>query len=285
MVDHYAILPCNGLDKCAGVISGEIAKKLCENTKNEIICPVYSRVAKAKYNKIAAKHSLLVIDGCLTRCASKLAVEKNFKISRRITVTEEAKNHNIELTRNLSLLENENALIEFILNGLNNDEEKVTQPAVETSSSISFEYETYQNGKFIFRVPKNPEVWFNENDCWAYVTGNRARIGVIDFVQQNLSDILYFTPPEMGAEIEQFGEVGEIESSKSIIDIISPVSGTVISINETLVQHPELINENPYELGWIAEIELTGFESDKELLIGFDKYFEIMKKKVEGLNG
>jgi len=115
--------------------------------------------------------------------------------------------------------------------------------------------------------------------------GNRARIGVTDFVQQNLSDILYFTPPIMGAEIDQFGEVGEIESSKSVFEVISPLSGKVISINDTLVQQPELINENPYELGWIAEIELADFESDKELLIGFDKYFEIMKRKVVNLNG
>ncbi len=284
MVENYAILPCNGLDKCAGVISREIAIKLCENAKNEIICPVYSRVAEAKYNKIAGKHSVLVIDGCLTRCASKLAAEKNLKISRKVTITEEAKNHNIELKSNLRLLENENALIEIILNGLNNAEDKVPQPSAETSSVINFEYETYQNGKFIFRVPKNPEVYFNENDCWAFVVGNRARIGVTDFVQQNLSDILYFTPPEIGAEIDQFGEVGEIESSKSVFELISPVSGKVISINETLVQKPELINENPYELGWIAELELTDFESDQELIIGFDKYFEIMKKKVEDLN-
>jgi glycine cleavage system H protein len=285
MVENYAILPCNGLDKCAGIISGEIAIRLCENAKNEIICPVYYRVAEAKYKKIAAKRTLLVIDGCLTRCASKLATEKNLKISQKLTITEEAKNHNIELKSNLRLLEKENTLIEIIVNGLNNAEEKVSQPAFETNSLINFEYETYQNGKFIFRVPKNPEVWFNENDYWAYVIGNRARIGVTDFVQQKLSDILYFTPPEMGSEIDQFGEVGEIESSKSIIDIISPVSGTVISINETLVQKPELINENPFELGWIAELELKDFESDKELLIGFDKYFEIMKKKVEDLNG
>jgi glycine cleavage system H protein len=115
--------------------------------------------------------------------------------------------------------------------------------------------------------------------------GNRARIGITDFVQKSLSDILYFTPPDIGAEIDQFGEVGEIESSKSIFELISPVSGTVISINETLVQKPELLNENPYESGWVAELELTDFESDKELLIGFDTYFKIMKKKVEEFNG
>jgi glycine cleavage system H protein len=284
LVENYAILPCNGLDKCAGAISREIAIKLCENGKNEIICPVYYRVAEAKYNKIADNRPLLVIDGCQTRCASKLAAEKKIKISRKVTVTEEAKNYNIELKSNLRLLENENALIEIILKKLNTVEDKVSLFSDETNIVYNFSYRTYQNGKFIFRVPKNPEVYFNENDCWAYVVGNQARIGVTDFVQQNLSDILYFTPPDIGAEIDQFGEVGEIESSKSVFELISPVSGRVISINETLIQNPELINENPFELGWIAELVLTDFENDKELLIGFDKYFEIMKKKVEDLN-
>jgi len=284
MIENYVILPCNGLDKCAGVISGELAIKLSENASNEIICPVFYRVAGAKYNKIASEHPLLVIDGCQTRCASKLAAEKNLKISKKLTITEEAKNHNIELKRNLRLLENENALIEIILNGLINTDDKITPFSDETKFVYNFEYATFQKDKFIFRVPKNPEVYFNENDCWAYVIGNRARIGVTDFVQQNLSDILYFTPPDIGAEIDQFGEVGEIESSKSIFDLISPVSGKVVSINNTLEQKPELINENPYESGWIAELELNDFESDKELLIGFNKYFEIMKKKVEDFN-
>jgi len=285
MVENYAVLPCNGLDKCAGVISGAIAIKLCENGKNEMICPVFYRVAETKYNKIAGAHALLVIDGCQTRCASKLAAEKNLKVSRKILVTEEAKNHNIELKSNLRLQEKENALIEIILNELNKTEDKVTQVPDETNPLFGLEYETFQNGKFIFRVPKDQEVYFNENDCWAYVIGNRARIGVTDFVQQNLSDILYFTPPDIGAEIDQFGEAGDIESSKSVFEVISPVSGKVIAINEELVQKPELINENPYEKGWMVELELTDFENDKELLIGFEKYFEIMKKKVEDLNG
>ncbi len=284
MLENHAILPCNGLDKNAGVISREIAIKLCENANNKIICPVYYRVAEGKYNKIAGEHSLLVIDGCQTRCASKLAAEKNLKVSRRVTISEEAKSHNIELKSNLRLLENENTLIEIILNGLNSPEDKVALSSDETTVFNKFDYETYQHGKFLFRVPANPEIYFNENDCWAYVIGNRARIGVTDFVQQNLSDILYFTPPEIGTEIDQFGEAGEIESSKSVFELVSPVSGKVISINEALIGKPELLNENPYELGWVAEIELTNFEDDKELLIGFDKYFEIMKKKVEDIN-
>ena len=285
MVENYAVLPCNGLDKCAGVISGELAKQLCQNGENEMICPVFYRVAEAKYNKSAAEHPLLVIDGCHTRCASKLAAEKKLKISGKVNITEEAKKHNVEINDHLRLRENEFLLIEKILTGLNQSEEKVTRFSDEKSDAFDFSYTTFQHGKFLFRVPENPEVYFNENDCWACVSGNRARIGVTDFVQQNLSDILYFTPPGMGAEIDQFGEAGEIESSKSVFEIISPVSGAVVAINDLLVKKPELINENPYESGWIAELELRDFEGDKELLIGFDKYFEIMKKKVEELNG
>jgi glycine cleavage system H protein len=285
MAENFAVLPCNGLDKTAGVISGALAIKLCEDSGNEIICPVFYRVSEARYNRIAGEHPLLVIDGCNTRCASKLAAEKNLKISRKITVAEEAKNHHIELKNNLRLYEKENALVEIILSGLKAGEDKATPIPGRTDGSYKFNYSTFQNGKFIFRVPDNPEVYFNENDCWAYVVGNHARIGVTDFVQQNLSDILFFTPPDIGAKIDQFGEVGEIESSKSVFELISPVSGKVISINKMLVQKPELLNENPYELGWIAEIELTDFESDIELLIGFEKYFEIMKRKVEELNG
>jgi len=267
------------------VISRELAVKLCENAKNEIICPVFYRVSESKYNKIANEHPLLVIDGCQTRCASKLAAEKNLKVSRKLTITEEAKTYNVDLKSNLRLKDNENGLIEIILNELNKAEDKITQTSVETLPSFHFDYDTFQHGKFIFRVPKNPEIYFNENDCWACVIGNRARIGVTDFVQQNLSDILYFTPPEIGDEIDQFGEAGDIESSKSVFELISPVSGKVVTINEELVQKPEMINENPYEKGWMAEIELTDFDSDKELLIGFEKYFEIMKRKVEALNG
>ncbi|MGB9810018.1 MAG: glycine cleavage system protein H, partial [Caldanaerobacter sp.] len=123
--------------------------------------------------------------------------------------------------------------------------------------------------------------YFNENDCWAYVAGNRARVGVTDYVQQSLSDIMFFNPPEVGVEVEQFGELGAIESAKAVFEVVSPVSGKVVRVNEELVSSPELINEDPYKKGWIAELELTDFESDRELLLDFDKYFEILKRKVD----
>jgi len=142
-------------------------------------------------------------------------------------------------------------------------------------------YETYQKDKFIFRLPKNDGFYFNENDVWVYVSGNRARIGVTDYVQKNLSDIVYFSPSVVGKKIAQFDEVGNIESSKAVFEIISPVSGVVTAVNENLINKPEMINENPYEQGWIAEIELSDFAEDCDLLHTFGGYMPIMKRKAD----
>ena len=88
MSKSYAVLPCNGLDKCAGCLAREIALNLAEKSESEIICPVLYRVAEARYNKLAEEKPLLVIDGCNTRCASKLAAEKNLNVAQKINVTE-----------------------------------------------------------------------------------------------------------------------------------------------------------------------------------------------------
>ncbi|MEG0496254.1 MAG: glycine cleavage system protein H, partial [Eubacterium sp.] len=122
---------------------------------------------------------------------------------------------------------------------------------------------------------------FNENDCWVLIDKEVARIGVTDYVQQNLSDILFVDFPEIGSEIDQFDDVGSVESGKSIFELVSPVSGIVSAINETLTDEPEQINESPYEKGWIAELQLTHFEEDAELLISGERYFDKMKEKVE----
>jgi glycine cleavage system H protein len=279
MNKSYAILPCNGLDKCAGCITKEVAIKLIETTDSEIICPVLYRAADARYNKIAEEKPLLVLDGCATRCASKLASEKGLKITKKINISDEAKANNLTIGKSLKLGESELNLVNIITDKLAKQEDKI-EKANAAVYPESFEYETYKKDKFIFRIPKEG-LYFNENDCWAYVVGNKARIGVTDYVQHNLSDILFFDQPSIGTIVEQFDEVGSIESGKAVFEVVSPVSGTITAVNENLADSPELINENPYEKGWIAELELTDFESDKELLYDFDKYFEILKRKVD----
>lgn len=279
MDKKIAVLPCNGLDKCAGCISREIAIKLQEEQNAEIICPVLYRVADARYNKIANENELIVIDGCNTRCATKLASEKNLKVGRKINITEYSKQYGIDIQNKLQIGENEKKLIDIVLDDILKQEDFNEQnPTVSFPEKL--DYEIYKKDKFIFRLPKEG-FYFNENDVWVYVQGNLARIGVTDYVQQSLSDIMFFTPPNIGSEIEQFDEVGTIESGKAVFEVVSPVAGKVIRFNEDLLSYPEYINENPFEKGWIAEIELKDFEADKMFLLEVEEYFEKMKRKVD----
>ena len=280
MSKTYAVLPCNGLDKCAGGVSKEAAVMLAENSDSEIICPVLLHASDARYEKITQEKPLLVIDGCATRCASKLAAEKKLKITEKINITEEAKANGITLGKGLHIGENEMKLAKIIVDKLTQvQESSKTEDSIEFPSKLT--YEVYKKDKFVFRLPKEEGFYFNENDVWAYVVGNKARIGVTDFVQKSLSDIMFFTPPAIDNVIEQFEDAGNIESAKAVFEIISPVSGTILAINEKLMEAPELINQNPYEQGWIAEMELSDFENDKELLHTFDGYFEVLKRKVD----
>jgi len=157
--------------------------------------------------------------------------------------------------------------------------------SMKTSAGVSFpgelHYETYKKDKSVFRLPSDIGFYFNENDVWAFVDGSCARIGVTDFVQKSMSDILFYTPPKLGDQIAQFEEAGAIESGKKVFDIISPVSGKITAYNKKLVDSPEMINANPYEQGWIAEIELADFETDKDLLHTFEGYFPILKRKAD----
>lgn len=280
MSNKYAILSCNGLDKSAGCVAREIALLIAEQTESEIICPVLYRFADARYKQIAEENPVLVIDGCQTRCASKLAGDKGLKIAKKINVAEYAKTNEIEFSEQLRLDDKGINLAKTLAEEIHK-EEKVSEKPTETMTfPENIEYATYQKDKFIFKTPTEGFL-FNENDCWAYIVGNIARVGVADYVQHSLSDIIFFVPPEVGEEIEQFGELGQLESTKAVFEVISPVSGKVIAVNDDLINNPELTNQSPYEKGWIAEIELTNFEEDKEFLLDYEGYFKILKRKVD----
>lgn len=280
MSKDYTVLPCNGLDKCAGCLAGEIARDLVENGKSKIICPVLCRTADAGYDRLAREKPLLIIDGCNTRCASRLAAEKNWKAAQKVNVTEEARKRGVTIGASLRPAENELRFARAVAEDLQKEPDAAENGGQRVVFPEHLEYETYKKDKFIFRLPKG-NFYFNENDCWAFVSGGCARIGVTDFVQQRLSDILFFMPPEVGGKVEQFGELGTLESGKAVFEVISPVSGRVVAVNEELESAPEQINQSPYEKGWIAEIELSDFKSDRELLLNFDSYFTILKRKVD----
>ena len=92
---------------------------------------------------------------------------------------------------------------------------------------------------------------------WVRVEGGRAVVGVTDFAQDSLGDVVYVALPPVGSAVSAGGSCGEIESTKSVSDVYSPVSGTVVAVNEALEATPELVNSDPYGDGWIFEVEMS----------------------------
>ena len=111
MKKDFCVLPCNGLDKFVGSLTREVALKLLENGDHEMICPVLYHTAEKQYRKALAEKPLLVIDGCNTKCASKLAAEKNLKVSERINVSESARERGFPL---IDYLEMDESVEDFV---------------------------------------------------------------------------------------------------------------------------------------------------------------------------
>lgn len=97
---------------------------------------------------------------------------------------------------------------------------------------------------------------YSKEHEWVAVDGDRARVGITDYAQDALGDIVYVQLPEIGASVEAMGPCAEVESTKSVSDIYAPVTGVVVDVNAALNDSPEAINQDPYGLGWIFQIEL-----------------------------
>ena len=99
----------------------------------------------------------------------------------------------------------------------------------------------------------------------------RALAGITDFAQDQLGDIVYVELPKLGATVSHMGKMGEIESVKSVSDLFSPVSGEVIEVNERLLDHPEIANEDPFGEGWLIRISMAD-ASELDGLMSADEY-------------
>lgn len=93
---------------------------------------------------------------------------------------------------------------------------------------------------------------------WVRVVGDQVRIGITDFAQEALGDIVFVTLPAVGTELTTGQSMGEVESTKSVSDIYAPLAGTVTATNEALDANPELVNSDPYGEGWIVEMSPAG---------------------------
>jgi glycine cleavage system H protein len=92
---------------------------------------------------------------------------------------------------------------------------------------------------------------------WVKVSGTRVRLGITDYAQDALGDVVYVQVPSVGAAVKAGDSFSEVESTKSVSDIYAPVSGTIVEVNGDLSDAPQKVNEDPYGDGWICEIELA----------------------------
>lgn len=106
-------------------------------------------------------------------------------------------------------------------------------------------------------MPTPDDRRFSKEHEWLKTDGDEATIGITDYAQEQLGDIVYVDLPEAGTTVTQFEKMGEIESVKAVSELFSPASGEVAALNDALVDKPELVNSDPYGEGWLIRIKTT----------------------------
>jgi glycine cleavage system H protein len=134
--------------------------------------------------------------------------------------------------------------------------------------------------KFIFKVATDR--FYTQEGLWVKPKNEQVRIGLSDFIQQRNGDVAFAEVKEIGFEVVPGDEFTVIETIKVDISFTSPVSGKIVEVNPELENSPEIINEDPYERGWIAIIQPYDWETQKAALLNPQSYFERMKTEAEG---
>ncbi|MEI6499712.1 MAG: glycine cleavage system protein GcvH [Armatimonadota bacterium] len=117
------------------------------------------------------------------------------------------------------------------------------------------------------------ELKFHEGHTWVRQEGQELIIGVTDFAQEQLGDVVFIELPEVGATLEADDPFGSIESPKAVEDLIAPVSGEVIRRNDEVVDNPETVNDDAYGEGWLIAVKMTD-ETDLDALMSRDEYLD-----------
>ncbi|NPV58241.1 MAG: glycine cleavage system protein GcvH [Actinobacteria bacterium] len=107
---------------------------------------------------------------------------------------------------------------------------------------------------------------YHPEHCWARIEGNNATLGITYYAQDQLGEIVFLELPAVGTEVVAGKPYAEIESVKSVSDVYSPVNGTIIEVNQEVVEAPEIINEDCYEQGWMVKVELAEDSGVEDLL-------------------
>lgn len=115
------------------------------------------------------------------------------------------------------------------------------------------------------------DLLYHPEHDWARLDGDEAALGITWFAQDSLGELVHFEPPDVGASIAKDGAYGEVESVKAVSDVVSPLSGEVLEVNQKAVDEPEVVNEDPYGEGWLVRIRLSD-PSEAGTLMSADDY-------------
>lgn len=121
------------------------------------------------------------------------------------------------------------------------------------------------------------ELRYHPEHDWARIDGDEATLGITWFAQDSLGELVHFEPPEAGSAIAKDASYGEVESVKAVSDLITPLSGEVIEINQKVVDAPETVNEDPYGEGWLVRIRLSD-QGEAESLLDAASYRQLLEE-------
>lgn len=117
---------------------------------------------------------------------------------------------------------------------------------------------------------------YSKEHEWIRVEGDTCSLGITDFAQHELGDVVFVELPEVGQSFEAGDEIGTIESVKAVAELYTPLAGEVVEVNEAVVDDPEVLNENPHEGGWLVKLKI-GADADVSDLMSADQYKEFIE--------
>ncbi len=125
-----------------------------------------------------------------------------------------------------------------------------------------------------------PDLRYTKEHEWVRLADGIGTVGITDYAQDQLGDIVYVGLPEAGKQLNQLAVFGEIESVKAVSELYSPVTGEVVEANQALTGSPELINDSPYDRGWLMKVRLAD-ESEVDRLLAAEQYSDYIEREAE----
>jgi glycine cleavage system H protein len=119
---------------------------------------------------------------------------------------------------------------------------------------------------------------YHDQHDWARIEGDVATFGITWYAQDSLGEVVFYDPPEVGAEVHKDSSYAEVESVKAVSDVIAPLSGEIVEVNTELVEAPERINEDPYGEGWLVKVRL-GNPGEVDALLGAAEYRKLLENQ------